>query len=308
MIADGTAFFDTTRGVLAADDAFHRLLDLPPDGAGEALRQRAAANPALAAFLAGAGSDAIRLEAADGVAGCALVRVHGAGGLLLRAVPLQDPLGAPAAEYAMQAVLLARLAASLAHEVKNPLNAMALQLALLGDKIAAGSDALANACASNLASLKNQIGRVNEVVRRYLDVADPAPAAGFDAGALLADATQLFGHEARRRRVALACEASGGASLRAAGDPARAARLLLGLVWRALSATPEGGRLLTQVQGASAGVTLAIEHSRGADDPALAWMDEVATAGARDMGGHLAWSSREDTVRVALTLPKERPL
>lgn len=307
MIADGSAFLDRTGRVLAADPAFRSLLRLPAEGATDLLQLRAGRSAALAAFLAGEGPDTLHLAAEGEETGCELGRVVEEAGLLLRAVPAEAGLGTPTAEYAMQALLLARLAGSVAHEVKNPLNAMALQLALLGDKIGVESDGLAAACASNLASLKNQVGRVNEVVRRYLDVADPAPSGGFDAGSLLLDATQLFGHEARRRRVAIGCEAQSGAA-RAAGDPARAARLLLGLLWRALTSTPEGGRLLTQATTAGAEVTLAIEHARGSADPALAWMSEVTAAGARQMGGRLEQTSQEDTVRVAFTLPKERTL
>ncbi len=214
-------------------------------------------------------------------------------------------LDAPALELAMEAVALVRLAGTMAHEVKNPLNAMALQLALLGDKISTESEVLAAACAGNLASLKNQVGRVNEVVRRFVDVCDPPPAEAFDAGSLLADAANLFGHEARRRRVALTCEASPD-GLRAAGDPARAARLLLALLWRAITATPAGGRLLVRAAPRGDEVVLALEHGRGEADPALAWMGEVVEAAAPQMGGRLEESAAGDVVRVALVLPRER--
>lgn len=307
MIADGSAFLDRTGRVLAADPAFLALLHLGPAEATDGLRVRARANGALAAFLAGEGPDGLRLDAQDGAPSCELVRVAAEAGLLVRAIPIEGGLGTPALEYAMQAILLARLAGSLAHEVKNPLNAMALQLALLGDKIDAESGALANACAGNLTSLKNQIGRVNEVVRRYLDVADPPSSGGFDAGSLLSDATQLLGHEARRRRVAVACDAQSGATL-AAGDASRAARLVLGLLWRALGGTPDGGRVLTQASSSGREVTLSVEHERAAADPSQAWMDEVVAAGARQMGGRLEQTTERDTVRVALMLPKERPL
>jgi signal transduction histidine kinase len=307
MIADGSAFLDRTGRVLAADPAFLSLVHLSAGRATEELRRLAETDLELAAFLAGNGPDAFVLRLGEGTPGCELVRVAGEDGLLLRALPIEGGLGAPASEYAMQAVLLARLAGSLAHEVKNPLNAMALQLALLGDKIGSESDALAAACAGNLGSLKNQIGRVNEVVRRYLDVADPPSSGGFDAGGLLADASQLLGHEARRRQVAVACEAQPGPA-RALGDPGRAARLVLGLLWRALGATPEGGRLLTHVSSAGGEVTFVVEHGRAEADPDQAWMDEVVAVGAREMGGRLEVKSEADTVRVALTLPKERTL
>ena len=214
-------------------------------------------------------------------------------------------LAAPPLEYALQAVALARLAGSLAHEVKNPLNAMALQLALLGDKIATASESLASGCAGNLASLKNQIGRVNEVVRRYLEVADPTPSAGFDAGALLSDVVILFGHEARRRRVALSYE-GGSPTARAAGDPVRVARLVLGLLWSTLSATSDGGRVTARTSLAEADVVLSLDYTRGKPDPALGWVNPVLAGAAAELGGRFEESSRDDTTRAALALPKER--
>jgi len=307
MISDGTAFLDGAGKVCAADEFFRALLRLPAGDTTHALRARAAEDPALAELIAGRGPDTARLSAPDGTLVCDLSRTTGESGLLLRATPSDPALTAHPLEYAMQAVALARLAGSVAHDVKNPLNAMALQLALLADKISTTSETLAASCGGNLTSLKNQIVRVNEVVRRFLDVADPTPSGGFDAGGLLLDAVSLFGHEARRRRVAMACEAAPGA-VRASGDPGRAARLLLGLLWRAIASTPEGGKLLARAFTVQREVTLSIEHGRGEPDPALAWMGPVVAAAVSAMAGRLEESDHEDTVRVALVLPKERAL
>ena len=306
MISEGSAFLDRSGRVLAADAAFLACLRLPASDVTSALRERAAGDPVLAALLEGAGPDAVRLD--HGAAHCQLTRVASEAGFLLHARTTADGSApSPLDEYAMLAVALARLAGSVAHEVKNPLNAMALQLALLGDKIATESDALAAACAGNLGSLKNQIGRVNDLVHRFLEVSDPPPSEGFDAGSLLADATALFGHEARRRRIALLCEAQPDA-VRAAGDPARAARLLLGLLWRAVTATPQGGRLLARATASGAEAVLALEHGHGEADPSLAWMGEVIGAAASEMHGRLVESAAGDVVRVVLVLPRERPL
>lgn len=308
MISEGSAFLDRSGRLIVADAGFRMLLGLPAGDASDALRGRLCADPSLAALVAGEGPESVRLAASDGAPACDLHRVESDAGLLLRASATDSVLAAPAIEYAMQGIALVRLAASLAHEVKNPLNAMALQLALLTDKIGTTSEELASASAGNLLSLKNQIHRINEVMRRYLEVVDPGPSGGFDAGSLLADATNLFGHEARRRRIALVpCEAVPG-SVRAAGDPGRVARLLLGLLWRAVTGTAEGGRLVARAATTVSGAVLAVEHTRGNPDPALAWMGEVIEAAVPELGARLEESSEGDTVRVALVLPKERPL
>ena len=306
MISEGSAFLDRSGRVLAADDEFRALLGLPAGDESGALRRRAGVDPALADLLKGVGPRSVRLAGGNGSPPCEVHRVQSEEGLLLRAWASDAALAAPAIEYAMQAVALVRLAGSVAHEVKNPLNAMALQLALLGDKIET-SEPLASACAGNLGSLKNQIGRINEVMRRFLDVADPSPSGGFDAGSLLTDAANLFGHEARRRRIALTCHAAPG-TVRAAGDPGRAARLLLGILWVAVSNTPAGGQIVAGASGTAEEALLSVEHTRGTPDPALGWVRDVVSAAAPEMGGRLEESSVGDTVRVALVLPKERPL
>ena len=209
------------------------------------------------------------------------------------------------AELAMQAITLARLAGSVAHEVKNPLNAMALQVALLMDKLAVADGVLASSCAAHLSSLRNQIGRINDVVRRYVDIADPtATPGGFDAGALLADVTHLFGHELRRRRIALNAESTAGV-VRAAGDGVRPTRLLLGLLWRAITGTPPGGRLAVHAAPANGFAELSITHSIGEADPSLEWVETVVAAAARELGGSLERTSRDGLSHYALRLPKE---
>ena len=308
MISEGSAFLDRSGRVIVADAGFRMLLGLPGGDASDALQGRLGADPALAALLSGEGPASVRLAASDSAPACDLRRVQSDAGLLLRASATDPVLAAPAIEYAMQGIALMRLAASLAHEVKNPLNAMALQLALLTDKIGTTSEELASACAGNLGSLKNQIHRIDEVMRRYLEVADPGPSGGFDAGSLLADVTNLFGHEARRRRIALVpCEAAPG-TVRAAGDPGRVARLLLGLLWRAVTGTLEGGRLASRAAVTVPGAVLTVEYTRGSSDPAAAWMGDVIEAAVPELGARLEESSEGDTVMVALVLPKERPL
>ena len=307
MISEGSAYLDRSGRVLVSDAGFRSLLGLPEDDPGEALRQRSGADPALARLLAGSGPDALWLTASGSTPACEVSRIASGDGMLLRVRVGAGALPAPALELAMQAVGLARLAGGVAHDVKNPLNAMVLQLALLGDKIDGADQALASACAGNLGSLRNQIGRINEVVRRYVEIADPAPAAGFDAGSLLTDTVDLFGHEARRRQIALACEVGPGA-VRVTGDQARASRLILGLLWRAVTGTPRGGRLLARAVQSGAEAVLAVEHTRGDADPALAWIGSIMAAGAEDMGGRLEESYRDGTVRAALVLPRERTL
>lgn len=306
MISEGSAFLDRSGRLVAADPGFVRLLDLSAGDPAEALRGRSKADPGLALLLSGEGPATLALDARDGVPACQLSRQACDSGTFLRASVARAGLTAPPIEHALQAVVLTRLAGSFAHEIKNPLNAMALQLALLGDKIATASEALAASCAGNVASLKNQITRINEVVRRQLDALDPSPATGYDVGVLLLDAWGLLGHEARRRRMTFTCDAAAGVAL-ASGDPVRASRLVLALLWRAVSESAEGGTLAVRLAApADAEIAVTLERQPAADEADLAWAGEVLAATAAEMGGRLEESRENDVVRVTLSLPKER--
>jgi len=215
------------------------------------------------------------------------------------------PGGSPADDlrmYALQALALSCAAGGMAHQVKNPLNAMALQIALVAEKLGASPE-LASACAGHLAKLRDQIGRVDDAVRVYLEAADPTGAAGSDAGRMVSGAAALFGHEARRRRVGL--EAASGPSLRVRCDPARAQRLWSGLVWRALAEAPEGGVVRLRAAAEGTEVVMAVERTAAGGERAAGWVSEVAAAAAAALGGRLEETQGSGMARAQLRLPGE---
>jgi signal transduction histidine kinase len=296
--ASGAAFVDRSGAVVAADEGFVTLVGLSPDDPTGALRRRAEVAPDLRAFLAGDGGAAIALAGAGG-ARVDLERVSGAGGALLVARPAR--LG-EWLEHAMRSVVLGRVAGGVAHDIKNPLNAMTLQLALLGEKLPGAADASATA-AGHLSALRDQVGKVNEVLRRFLDVADPSAPLGFtDVGALLADVASLLGHEGRRRQIEIAIDAAPGA-VRTSCEPARVGRLVLGLFARALAETPDGGKVGARAETRGPLATIAIEHVAAAGDPELGPHAEVVAAGARVLGGSLVEERRNGLTRWTLSLP-----
>lgn len=295
--AAGAAFLDGSGAVVAADPEFRALLGLPDGDAGGALRARADADPALDAFVSGQGPASVALAGADGVP-LELERVGaGAGALVVvRLAGLGEAL-----EHAMRSVALGRVASGVVHDIKNPLNAMALQIALLGEKLSGSADA--TAAGTHLSALREQVNRVNEILRRFLDVADPGAPLGYtDVGALLVDIAALLGHDARRRGIELTLEAPQGA-VRTSCDPERVARLVLGLFARALAETPDGGRLDARAAGARGSVTVGIDHDAGDPDPAIGYYTEAAVAGARRLGGALTEERRDGVARFTLALP-----
>jgi signal transduction histidine kinase len=298
-LATGAAFVDGSGTVVTADAGFRALLGLGEGDACGALRARAEVEPALRSFVAGEGPDTVTATGADGLP-LELERVAAPGGAIVvaRIAALGDAL-----EHAMRSVALGRVASGLVHDVKNPLNAMALQIALLGEKISASAEASA-AAAPHLAALREQVNRVNEVLRRFLDVTEPGTPLGYtDVSALLADVAALLAHEGRRRRIELGMDATAGA-LRTGCDPDRLARLVLGLIARALAETPDGGRLRVRAAAEGADITIGIEHAAGDPDPAVGYYTEAAVAGARRLGGALVEERRDGVARITLALPR----
>lgn len=296
----GAAFIDGAGAIVGADPGFVAALGLAADDPGGALRARAASSPELQAVLAGPGHAVVRVLGALGEP-VELERVPaGAGALLVT----RSPRSAEWLEHALRSEGLTRVAAGLAHDIKNPLNAMALQLALLTDKLSAPGDATA-ASAGHLAALRDQIGRVNEVVRRFLDVTDPSAPLGYtDVGALVADAASLFGHDARRRRVELVVEAPR-STVGTRCDPARVGRLVLGVVARALEETPEGGRLSVRTVSEGEHAVVRIAHGAGDPDPENRYDSEVMASAVESLGGVLSGARRADgTIELTLRLPR----
>lgn len=299
-LSAGAAFVDPAGTVMAADPGFLAGLGLEGGDPTGALRARAEGSPALRALLAGEGPPVARVDGANGAGAVELERVPARAGALLLVRPAG---GQEWLEHAARSEGLTRIAAGVAHDIKNPLNAMSLQLALLAEKLSTTPEA-SGAAASHLGALRDQVVRVNEILRRLVDVADPSAPLGYtDVGALLADAASLLGHDARRRRVALTVDAHAGA-VRTGADAARVGRLLLGALARAVAATPEGGRLAVRATVEGEWAVVRLEQAPGDPAPESGYYSEVAAAAAEALGGRLDVSREGGEQRTELRLPR----
>jgi signal transduction histidine kinase len=136
---------------------------------------------------------------------------------------------------------LGTLAAGVAHDVRNPLNAIKLLSSHAIDLVDGGADAPA---VKPLQTIRAEVARLEEIVSGFLSLAreseiHPEPT---NVDTLLQDCVRLFQREAEQRGVRLTGEyRTGGAPLRL--DPKQINRAVLNVLLNALEACPAGGRV-----------------------------------------------------------------
>lgn len=147
-------------------------------------------------------------------------------------------------EQALEAEKMAyigTLASGLAHEIRNPLNSLNLNMQLLEEDM---GGALSNGSNRRLMSItRSEIGRLERLVTDFLSYAKPSPleVEVLPAVTLLESCRDLMAEELRSLGAQLAIEdRTGGACVEV--DPGQMSQLLLNLVHNALLATEESGR------------------------------------------------------------------
>jgi signal transduction histidine kinase len=160
---------------------------------------------------------------------------------------------------------LGAITSGVAHEIKNPLNSIALRLELLRERV--GEDA--SGAQEDLAVLTEEVTRLDRVVRTFLDFTKPVTLEIHDvelrelAGGVLT----LIEPQARARGVELRIE---GPELRVRADERLLRQAILNLAQNALDAMPGGGELrvtlsrgndgMCRVEVADTGTGISSEH------------------------------------------------
>jgi signal transduction histidine kinase len=143
------------------------------------------------------------------------------------------------AELSRRIAMVGRLTAGVAHEMKNPLNAMTIHLELLKQKLAAGKSA-----SQHVEIIGQEIRRLDERIQGFLKFVRPeearfGPVAIAPLVSSVLDAVQP---EAQRAGVAITRGCADGGLL-VEGDGAQLREAFLNLAQNAIQAMPKGGRL-----------------------------------------------------------------
>lgn len=148
---------------------------------------------------------------------------------------------AQVADLTRRVASLGRLTAGVAHEVKNPLNAMTIHLELLKQKLASPEPA---AAARHAEVIGTEIRRLDDVVQGFLKFVRPEDVklAPVKVRSLVTGVLEALAPEAERARVT--CEhACQDANLAIEGDETLLRQAFLNLAQNALQAMPDGGKL-----------------------------------------------------------------
>ncbi len=157
----------------------------------------------------------------------------------LRAASPEGLKPAQLAELSRRIAMVGRLTAGVAHEMKNPLNAMTIHLELLKQKLAAGKPA-----GTHAEIIGQEIKRLDDRIQGFLKFVRPDEMkfAAVPIAPLLSAVLDSVQPEAERAGVTLS-RACTDASLEVAGDAEQLRDVFLNLAQNAIQAMPKGGRL-----------------------------------------------------------------
>jgi signal transduction histidine kinase len=157
------------------------------------------------------------------------------------------------AQMAEKLAAVGTMTAGLSHEIRNPLNAAALQLSVLERRIARLARDAQPPLLEPLTVVKDEIRRLDHILEDFLQFARPREfvARAVDVGAVVTRVLDLLGGEAERRGIRLERDLEPVPPV--AGDEERLRQVLVNLGLNALEAVREGGLVRVACRIAEAG-------------------------------------------------------
>ena len=147
------------------------------------------------------------------------------------------------------------LTGRVAHEIKNPLNSIAVRLEMLRSQVAAGE----SGTESEIAILSEEVTRLDRVVRTFLDFNRPVEMAllNVDLAEVVAEIVRLLEPEAERNGIRIGYTRPSAAVV-VNGDSGLLRQAVLNVAVNAIEAMPGGGSLTFEIASSPAACTLAI--------------------------------------------------
>ncbi|MBI3556748.1 MAG: hypothetical protein HY074_10835, partial [Deltaproteobacteria bacterium] len=141
-------------------------------------------------------------------------------------------------EHARKLVLAGNMSAQVAHEVRNPLNSMRLQLEMLQEDLAAIADA--SGCGQRVSAIADQVDRLERITRRYLDVGrtQSKRREPVDLNAVVEKSVQFLSRELQAAQIVVELRLADG-ECEVGGDSDAVSQVLFNLVRNAIEALRE---------------------------------------------------------------------
>ncbi len=161
-----------------------------------------------------------------------------------------------------QSPLVESIAAGIAHEVRNPLNALQINLGILEQELSEIVPDRNSHVFEVLAKIAGELRSLDDFVSEFLRFARP-PRLSLETVAvrsLLADLTTFIGPECTRKGVVLSLVVEGGPETIVA-DGFQLKHAVLNLVLNALQATPDSGKVVIAVSGDPDGLVIDVRDT-----------------------------------------------
>jgi PAS domain S-box-containing protein len=196
---------------------------------------------------------------------------------------LRDPAGKPErmigyaiditkrkrAESALRMARVGELASGLVHEVRNPLNAMQIQMAIMHDGLKEPDAGGIELATSQLKCLEQEVIRVQELANDFLAYGRPSPdnPEPIDLGEAIQSVASFVKPEFDQIGASVVISGVDQAGLVVNTDPAKLRQVLLNLAVNAKQAMGEGGRLTLEAGKASEGEAYIVVQDTGCGIP-----------------------------------------
>jgi len=185
------------------------------------------------------------------------------------------------------------LASSLAHEVRNPLNSVNLQLVLLTRRVARLEEALQGEMPALIDAARKELARLDTLVEEFLSLSslDRLALADADANAVVRELVALMTESARERGIRIEQDLDPAVPVLRM-DREKIKQVLINLVRNGIEAMAPGGKLVLSTRGQDGGLVIRVADTGTGIEPGLDVFDFFTTTKPGGTGLGLAISRR----------------